>query len=328
MRIGVIGCGWIAETHLANLKALGEQVACVCDPDPGRRAWAAGLTGAEDFADWESLLAQGEPEAVLVLTPPLAHRAITVEALDRGLPVYLEKPVARDLADARSIVATAERTGVVCAIGYQWRAITWVPQLRDLFARRALGLLAVRMFGSTAGRTWFTDQAAGGGQVLERASHGIDLVQAIAGPAVGVSATGVNVPLAGADRPADSEIDDVLALTLELERGAIATIQVVWQRDDLPRTYELDVIGDGARVEGVLDPEFRAHGIADGAPVDLRDDGAPSAHGLERFLAAARAGAPDQVACTPAQATASLATALACERALARGGRVAVDAPA
>src|SRR4029077_13366694 len=62
MRIGVIGCGWIAETHLANLKALGEQVACVCDPDPGRRAWAAVLTGAEAFADWESLLARGEPE--------------------------------------------------------------------------------------------------------------------------------------------------------------------------------------------------------------------------------------------------------------------------
>jgi predicted dehydrogenase len=328
MRIGVIGCGWIAETHLANLKALGEEVACVCDPDPGRRAWAAGLTGAEAFSDWESLLTGGEPEAVLVLTPPRAHREITVEVLERGLPVYLEKPVARDLEDARSIVATAERTGVVCAIGYQWRAITWVPQVRDLFARRALGLLAVRMFGSTAGRTWFTDQAAGGGQVLERASHGIDLVQAIAGSAMSVSATGLNVALAGDDRPADSEIDDVLALTLELERGAIATIQVVWQRDDLPRTYELDVIGDGARVEGVLDPEFHARGIADGAPVDLQDDGAPSAHGLERFLAAARAGAPGQVACTPAQATASLATALACERALTGGGRVAVDAPA
>ena len=109
--------------------------------------------------------------------------------------------MARDLDDARSIVAAAERTGVVCAIGYQWRAITWVPQMRELFAERALGLLAVRMFGSTAGRGWFTDQAAGGGQVLERASHGIDLVQAIAGPAVRVSATGVNVPLAGADRP-------------------------------------------------------------------------------------------------------------------------------
>jgi myo-inositol 2-dehydrogenase / D-chiro-inositol 1-dehydrogenase len=328
MRIGVIGCGWIAETHLANLKALGEQVACVCDPDPGRRAWAAALTGAEEFDDAEALLARGEPEAVLVLTPPRAHREITVASLERGLPVYLEKPVARDLGDAHAIVAAADRTGVVCAIGYQWRAIAWLPEVRELFAGRSLGLLAVRMFGATAGRTWFTDQAAGGGQVLERASHGIDLVQAIAGPAVHVSATGLNVALAGDDRPAGSEIDDVLALTLELERGAVATVQVVWQRDDLARTYALDVIGDGARVEAVLDPEFHAHGIADGTQVDLRDDGAPSAHGLARFLAAARSGTPADVACTPAQAAASLATALACERALGSGGRVAVDAPA
>jgi predicted dehydrogenase len=324
MRIGLIGCGWIAETHLASLSALGEQVACVCDPDPVRRAWAADLTGAEAFADWESLLERGEPEAVMVLTPPRLHRAVTVEALERGLPVYLEKPVARDLDEARAIVAAAERTGAVCAIGYQWRAITWVPQVRELFAGRALGLLAVRMFGSTAGRGWFTDQAAGGGQVLERASHGIDLLQAIAGPAVRVSATGANVPLAGADRPAGSEIDDVLALTLELGRGAVATVQVVWQRDDLPRTYELDVIGDGARVEAVLDPDFRARGLADGAPVDLQDDGAPSEHSVERWLAAARAGAPGDVACTPAEGTASLATALACEQALKTGARVSV----
>jgi myo-inositol 2-dehydrogenase / D-chiro-inositol 1-dehydrogenase len=323
MRIGLIGCGWIAETHLESLGALGERVACVCDPDAERLAWAAEETGAEMFGDWASLLERGKPDAVLVLTPPQLHREVTVAVLERGLPVYLEKPVARDLGDAHAIVEVVERTGGVCAIGYQWRAIDWVPAVRDLFAERALGLLAVRMFGATAGRTWFTDQAAGGGQVLERASHGIDLVQAIAGPAVRVSATGVNVPLAGRDRPDASEIDDVLALTLELERGAVATVQVVWQRDDLARTYELEVIGDGARVDCVLDPDFRATGLADGTPVDLGSKH-PSLRGMERFLAAARAGDPSAVACTPAQATASLATALACERALQTGGRVNV----
>ncbi|HEY3612280.1 MAG TPA: Gfo/Idh/MocA family oxidoreductase, partial [Gaiellales bacterium] len=179
MRIGLIGCGWIAETHLESLKALGEEVACVCDPDPARLQWAVDATGAEAFADWQSLLERGRPDAVLVLTPPRLHREVTLAAFERGLPVYLEKPVARDLADAQAIVDAAERAGAVCAIGYQWRAVSWVGALRELFAGRELGLVAVRMFGSTAGRTWFTNQAAGGGQVLERASHGIDLVQAI-----------------------------------------------------------------------------------------------------------------------------------------------------
>ena len=323
MKIGLIGCGWIAETHVETLTALGEDVTCVCDPDPQRLAWAAEATGGQAFGDWESLLERGRPDAVLVLTPPRLHREVTISALERGLPVYLEKPVARDLDDARLIVQAVERSGVVCAIGYQWHAIDWLPDVREIFANRALGLLAVRMFGSTAGRTWFTDQAAGGGQVLERASHGIDLVQAIAGPAVRVSATGANVPLAGDDRPADSEIDDVLALTLELERGAVATVQVVWQRAGLPRTYELDVIGDGARVECVLDPEFNAKGSADGAPIDLLS-GHPSERGMQRFLDAARTGDQSAVACTPAEATAALATALACEQALKSGGRVDV----
>jgi predicted dehydrogenase len=328
MRIGLVGCGWIAETHLASLSTLGEQVACVCDPDPQRLAWAAGATGAEAFGGWESLLERGRPDAVLVLTPPRSHREVTVAALGQGLPVYLEKPVARDLGDARAIVAATERSGVVCAIGYQWRAIDWLAELRELFAGRNVGLLIARMIGATAGRTWFTDQAAGGGQVLERASHGIDLIQALAGPAIRVTASGLNMPLAGADRPANSQIDDVLALTLELERGALATVQVVWQREDLPRTYALDVIGDGARVECVLDPEFHVSGRADGSAVDLRAAVTPSVRGLERFLAAARSGDPAAVACTPAQATSSLATALACERALESGGRVNVDAPA
>src|SRR4029077_3966009 len=156
MRIGLIGCGWIAETHLESLSTLAEEVACVCDPDPGRLAWATGATGAEGFGDWESLLERGRPDAVFVLTPPRLHREVTVAALGLGIPVYLEKPVARDLDEARAIVEAVARTGVVCAIGYQWRAIDWLAELRTLFAERTLGLLIARMVGSTAGRGWFT----------------------------------------------------------------------------------------------------------------------------------------------------------------------------
>ena len=79
------------------------------------------------------------------------------------------------------------------------------------------------------------------------------------------------------------------------------------------------MIGDGARVDCVLDPDFHATGIADDAPVDLGSEH-PSARGMQRFLAAARAGDPAAVACTPAEATASLATALACEQALTAAG--------
>ena len=115
----------------------------------------------------------------------------------------------------------------------------------------------------------------------------------------------------------------MLALTLELERGAVATVQVVWQRADLPRTYELDVIGDGARVEGVLDPEFRATRARRRRAGRPADDGAPSVRGMRALPGRrARRRSRPRWPARPAEATASLATALACEQALKSGGRV------
>ena len=83
------------------------------------------------------------------------------------------------------------------------------------------------------------------------------------------------------------------------------------------------MIGDGARVDCVLDPEFNAHGPR-GRRAGRPGSGHPSKRGMERFLAAARAGDPARSRARPPQATASLATALACERALQSGGRVSV----
>ena len=130
MRIGLIGCGWIAETHLESLRALGESVACVCDPGPGAPAWAAEATGARGVRRLGvAARPAASPTPCSCSRRRALHREVTVAALERGLPVYLEKPVARDLADAQAIVAAAERTGVVCAIGYQWRAIDWLADV-------------------------------------------------------------------------------------------------------------------------------------------------------------------------------------------------------
>ena len=277
MRIGLIGCGWIAETHLASLSALGEQVACVCDPDPERLAWAAGATGAEAFGDWESLLergrARGRARADAAAPAPRGHGR-GARARPPGLP--------REARRARSRRRAGDRRG---GRAHRRRVRDRLPVARDrlaaaacatLFAERTLGLLAARMFGATAGRTWFTDQAAGGGQVLERASHGIDLDPGDRRARRCASRR----PARTCRWPAPTARRAARSTTCSRSRSSssaarVATVQVVWQRDDLPRTYELDVIGDGARVECVLDPEFRATGLADGAAVDLRDAGAP-----------------------------------------------------
>ena len=107
LRIGLIGAGWIATDHVFVLRKLGHDVVAVCDIDLERAAKVA-PEGARVYAAWEKLLDIEEVDAVWVATPPLLHRAPAVAAMERGLPVFLEKPIARTLEDANAIADAAE----------------------------------------------------------------------------------------------------------------------------------------------------------------------------------------------------------------------------
>lgn len=323
LQLGMIGAGWIAREHVANISALDDaELAAVADIDAGRAAELAAAASACAYADWAEMLDAESLDAVVVCTPPLHHREPCLAAIERGLGVYLEKPVARTTEDARAIAAAA--AGSVVAVGYQYRAIDFLPDLQSAAGDDPPGLLASYSVGSTAGRPWFVNQAEGGGQVLERASHHIDLQCAIAGEVEWVQAAGARVDLAGADRPQGSDIDDVISLSLGFRSGALGTVLCAWTSPELPSAYTLDIVSARSSVHVELDPGFTVRGTRRGAEVSLGLSMAPIQRGMERFLKAVRAGDPALVACPVAAAAESLEIALACERALADGGRVAV----
>src|SRR6202042_2632687 len=122
--------------------------------------------------------------------PPRARVGRAGPPLARGLPVYLEKPIARSAEDAAQIAAAAAGSRAVCAIGYQWRAIGVLPDLRSRLAGQAVGCLTGQSIGGTESRPWFLSQAEGGGNLLERGSHHIDLGRSLAGEGTAVQAAG------------------------------------------------------------------------------------------------------------------------------------------
>ena len=138
------------------------------------------------FADWRQLLETAALDVLWVCTPPRVHAGPAIAALDRGLPLYLEKPIARSPGDARAIADAAARGGTVCAVGYQWHAVEALDDLRLALAGRTIGCLVGQSIGGTQSRPWFLDMAAGGGNLLERGSHHIDLARAVAGEVVAV----------------------------------------------------------------------------------------------------------------------------------------------
>lgn len=322
MRVGVIGAGWIAEEHLAILRRLdGVELAAVCDVDPARtRELAPDVPG---YTGWRELIEAEQPEAVFVCTPPLLHREMAVEALERGIHVYLEKPIARGLDDARAIVDAAARSDAVCAVGYQWRAVEVLADLREALDGQELGLLIGIGTGPTKSRPWFLSRSEGGGNLLERASHGIDLQRAVGGEIVAVQASAAATPLAQSAGER-GDIEDAAAVVLQFASGAVGSSSIAWTRDGLPGRYSLDVFGSESSLRLDLDPDFRLHGTSRGREIDAATKQHPIERGVQRFVEAAREGDGARVFCTPDDAAGTLAVVIACEEALAAGGTVPV----
>jgi myo-inositol 2-dehydrogenase / D-chiro-inositol 1-dehydrogenase len=325
IRVGMVGAGWIAQEHRRVLDSVSDaELVAVCDIDPERAETLAAGSGARTYRDWRDLLDREDIGALIVCTPPRSHREPAVAALSHGLPVYLEKPIARTVEDAAEIVAVAVHTGTVCAVGYQWHALDLLDDLPGLLAGQQVGLLVGTNIGPTQSRPWFVDMRAGGGNLLERGSHHLDLARAVAGEVVAVQAAASRVRLARRAGEA-GDIDDALTIMLELASGALATVVVAWTRPGQPGTYGLDIIASEATLRLALDPDFTLSGLNRGQPVTRRAASHPFERSVRRFLGAVSEHDPAAVACTPPDAAATLAVATAAERALLTSRAIKVE---
>lgn len=339
LRVGVIGLGWIGRDHLGDLAVRPDvDVVAVCDIDPTVAEKAGSVHSALAYTDGEQLLESADLDAVWVCTPPQFHAGPAVQAMELGIPVYLEKPIARDPDDARLICAAARRTGVVCSVGYQWHSLELVDVLREELSGQRVAALFGQSIGPTAARPWFLKQSQSGGNLLERGSHHLDLARAIGGEVAQILVVasavrlqrGLGTALEGGApapdetaAPAGSDIDDALSIVLRYPDGATANIGIAWSLDGAPSHYGLDVIAERGAYHLELDPSFTLTGMTDGRLVSASSTPA-FRRSNDRFIDAVRSADPSGVVCTPADAARTLALALAGERSLATGAWVDV----
>jgi myo-inositol 2-dehydrogenase / D-chiro-inositol 1-dehydrogenase len=323
LRAGIIGVGWIARIHIPALDAADDvELVAACDTDLARAETIARPRGARAYTSWEEMLDREELDVVWVCTPPLDHRGPTLAALASGIHVYLEKPIARTVDDAEAIVSGARSADAVCAVGYQWHASELVEEARQALAGQRVALLVGRNYGPVAGRPWFMDRAQGGGQILERGSHHIDLQRAIAGEISAVQAVAASERLAQSD--AEGSIDDAIGLLFHFESGALGSVFSAWSRDGQPELYSTDILATEATISLELGPEaYRITGLSRGRPL-AGEFGEPMNRSIGGFLDAARTGDAGLVFCSPRDALRTLAVALACEQALEDGGSIEI----
>lgn len=186
LKIGIIGCGGIANgKHMPGLSKLPNvEMVAFCDIIPSRAEEAAQTYGVKDarvYEDYRQLLTDGSLDVVHVCTPNNSHAEITIASLEAGCHVMCEKPMAKTAAEARAMVAAAERTGKKLTIGYQSRFRSDSEYLKQACERGDLGeiyLAKARAIRRRAVPTWgvfLDEEKQGGGPLIDIGTHALDL---------------------------------------------------------------------------------------------------------------------------------------------------------
>ena len=142
VRVGVVGAGRFAEEcHVPGVQAhpQGEVVALCARNRERTTAMAARLGVPEVYADYRELIARPDIDAITVATPDALHLPVAVAALEAGKHVFCEKPLAMNVAEARTMVEVADRSGRVAMVGFTFRYARALQELRRLLGQGAIG---------------------------------------------------------------------------------------------------------------------------------------------------------------------------------------------
>jgi UDP-N-acetyl-2-amino-2-deoxyglucuronate dehydrogenase len=242
LRVGFVGTGLIAAFHSKMLRAAGDRVtrAGVFDIDAARAAAFAASSGHQVSTSIDEVI--DGADAVYVTTWTAAHLEVVNRAVAAGRAVFVEKPLAPDLATAQALHDAVVASGALCQSGLVLRHSPAWAVAEQLVHDAAAGRLLSVVFRDdqylpTQGQyasTWRGDVAlAGAGTLLEHSVHDLDLLLRICGPVTDVIArTRFVHGITG--------IEDVAQCTFEFASGALASLTSVWH-DNLARPSQRHV---------------------------------------------------------------------------------------
>ncbi len=263
LAVGIAGLGRFGRLHARVIHGLpGAKVAAVCDPDPDARQRAErDLAGAAVYASFDELLEHPRLDCLYIVSPEDTHEAMAEQAISRGLPILLEKPLALSSAKGAEIAALAVAAGVNLQVGFVLRFEARCAFLRDEIQRGAFGRLATFRAKRNCSKAWFEVYGDRAHAVYETIIHDIDyLLWIVDSPCESVYALEHN--LSGRRYP-----DATMAL-LRFESGLIASLETSWL---VPDRAPANVLTD--TWHGTIDSELEIAGEHRSARVRILESG-------------------------------------------------------
>jgi predicted dehydrogenase len=151
MRVAMVGAGYVSHHHLRAVRDLGfAEIVGICDSNKERARATAAKFGVANVYRTLHEMSAARPEVIHILTPPESHCALTLEALDMGCHVLVEKPLAESIEECERMIAKARQTGRVLSVNHSARFDPVVLEGLERIARGEIGeVLSVHIFRSS-----------------------------------------------------------------------------------------------------------------------------------------------------------------------------------
>ena len=244
LRVGVIGAGGIAGAQVKELlKNKDVELVAAADVSEERRALAVSEWGCKEaFEGWKEMLKKVELDAVTVCTPNSLHMQPTLDALNAGCHVLIEKPLAMNAREGTRMANLAEKKGLHCTIAFQMRFSPEAQMIKRAVANGSLGDImvarvhAMRRRGIPNWGVFGRKDLQGGGPMIDIGVHAMEMAHYAMGLPKPVSAFG-NIWTYMGDKPSDVvsswpnwdyktyTVEDLAVGTIRFENGALMTIE-------------------------------------------------------------------------------------------------------
>lgn len=241
LRIGLAGLGSMGRNHLRVIASRpGARLAAVADPVEAALSAAVAQTGAAAFAEPLAMIAEAELDAVVIAAPTTAHVPLALGAIERGIAVLVEKPLAATVDESLEILAASRSTGVPVQVGHVER---FNPAVRELGRLLREGWLSAVYSIASRRSGPFPARIRDVGVTVDLATHDVDICSWIAGERP------VRVHAETAQR-IHADHEDLLFGLLHYPSGVVAQLDVDWLTPAKRR--QLVVVGE----EGMFELDY------------------------------------------------------------------------
>jgi predicted dehydrogenase len=228
LRTAILGCGGFAHKHAQNLLKMPHsfELVAFCDRNKARaEEYAAQYAPcAAVFTDHQVLFEQAGLDLVVIALPPYGHSNEVEQAAQRGIHIFMEKPIALESEQAWRMVAAAESAGICTQVGFMFRFGSAVRRLKTLIDTGEVGipgLMSARYFCNHLHADWWRMRDQSGGQLVEQVIHMVDLMRFLMGEAITVYSLQNN--LYHQDVPGYT-VEDVSGTVIGFQSGGIGVL--------------------------------------------------------------------------------------------------------